>query len=341
MIIHNKQWIYSQRPSAQVGEDNYTLNVEELNASSLKKGEVLVKAKYISVDPYMRIQQSSLNTWEEPHPIGVVQGAGMTGEVIASNSDVLNIGDWVNCYTGWQEYAIVNENDARLLDAKMAPVSTSLGILGMPARVAYFGLIEAGKIKEGETVVVSGAAGAVGSTVVQIAKLKGCRVVGIAGSKEKMNFLEQKLGVDATINYKENKTQEALTKALQNACPAGVDIYYDNVGGAITDTVLDLVNVGARILICGQISQYNHGLDTPEMGPRFLHKVLYKRMTIQGILARDYNDRMPEMIAEMGPWVRDGKLKYQETIVEGFEQLPNALSGLFDGKNTGKMIVKV
>ena len=156
-----------------------------------------------------------------------------------------------------------------------------------------------------------------------------------------MDFLEQELCVDATINYKKNKTQESMVKALKAACPEGVDIYYDNVGGVITDAVIDVVNVGARILICGQISQYNHALDKPEMGPRFLHKVLYKRITIQGILARDYNDRMTEMISEMGPWVKDGKIKYKETIVKGFEKLPKALSGLFDGKNTGKLIVAV
>lgn len=341
MILNNKQWIYSKRPSGQVGEENYTLKIEEINTSNLKEGEVLVKAKYISVDPYMRIQQSKLNTWEDPHPLGVVQGSGMAGEIIESNSNTLKVGDWVNCYTGWQQYAIVKDTDARLLDTNLAPISTSLGILGMPARVAYFGLIEAGRIKKGKTVVVSGAGGAVGSTVVQIAKLKGCRVIGITGSKEKMDFLEQELGVDATINYKENKTQESMVKALKAACPEGVDIYYDNVGGVITDAVIDVVNVGARILICGQISQYNHALDKPEMGPRFLHKVLYKRITIQGILARDYNDRMTEMISEMGPWVKDGKIKYKETIVKGFEKLPKALSGLFDGKNTGKMIVAV
>ncbi len=341
MIVSNKQWIYTQRPSGQVNEEHYTLHIEKIDASLLQKEDVLVKAKYISVDPYMRIQQSALNTWEEPHPIGVVQGSGMTGEVIGSNSDILKVGDWVNCYTGWQQYAIVNEKEVRLLDPEMAPVSTSLGILGMPARVAYFGLKDAGKLKAGETVVVSGAAGAVGSVVVQIAKLKGCRVVGIAGTQEKMDFLKNTLGVDATINYKENRTQTLMTQALQNACPDGIDVYYDNVGGIITDAVFDVVNVGARVLICGQISQYNHGLDTPDMGPRFLHKVLYKRITIQGILSRDYNDRMLEMIEEMGPWVRDDKLIYKETIIEGFENLPKALSGLFEGKNIGKMIVKV
>lgn len=340
-MLTNKQWIYAKRPLNEVGEEHYKLHIEELDDTSLKDGEVLVKAKYISVDPYMRIQQSALNTWEAPHPIGVVQGSGMVGEVIKSNSDTLKVGDLVNCYTGWQQYVVIPSEEARLLDPNIAPVSTALGVLGMPARVAYFGLLEAGRLKKGETVVVSGAAGAVGSIVVQIAKIKGCRVIGIAGSQQKIEHLINELGVDAAINYKENRSQEEMITALNNVCPEGIDIYYDNVGGTITDSVLDVINVGARILICGQISQYNHGLDAPEMGPRFLHKILYKRATIQGILSRDYNDRMPEMLSEMGPWVKEGKLKYEETIIEGFDNLPKALSGLFEGKNTGKMIVKI
>ena len=339
-VIKNKQWIYAKRPSGQVGEEHYELREEQLNIS-LKDKEVLVQARYISVDPYMRIQQSALNTWEEPHPIGVVQGAGMVGEVIHSRSEKLKPGSIVNCYTGWQQYAIVHEDSARLIDPTIAPVSTALGILGMPARIAYFGLLESGRLKEGETVVVSGAAGAVGSIVVQIAKLKGCRVVGIAGGPEKTNYLLSHLGVDIAIDYKQNQTPEEINTSLKDACPDGIDIYFDNVGGIITDAVFDHINVGARILICGQISQYNSGLDTPEMGPRFLHKILYSRATIQGILARDYNDRMDEMLAEMGPWVKKGKLKYSETIIEGFENLPKALTGLFTGKNIGKMVVKL
>lgn len=341
MKINNKQWIYAERPSGQIGEEHYKLNIEELDSEDLKEGEVLVKALYLSVDPYMRIQQSTHDTWEKPHPVGVVQGGGMVGEVIASRSTKLNNGDFVNCYTGWQEYAIVPENEARLLDPEIAPISTALGILGMPARVAYFGLLVAGKLKKEDTVVVSGAAGAVGSTVVQIAKIKGCRVVGIAGTQEKLDYLTNELRADAVINYKEHRSLEEITAALKNAAPNGIDVYYDNVGGVITDAVFNLINHKARILICGQISQYNHGLETPELGPRFLHKMLYTRATIQGILSRDYNDRMDEMLSEMGPWLKEGKLKYKETIVEGFDKLPKALAGMFEGVNTGKMIVKV
>ncbi len=227
------------------------------------------------------------------------------------------------------------------MDPEVAPISTALGILGMPARVAYFGLLEAGKLKKEDTVVVSGAAGAVGSTVVQIAKIKACKVIGIAGTQEKLDYLTNELGADAVINYKENKSLEEMTAALKIAAPNGIDVYYDNVGGVITDAVFNLINYKARILICGQISQYNHGLETPEMGPRFLHKMLYTRATIQGILSRDYNDRMEEMLAEMGPWLKEGKLKYKETIEEGFNNLPKALAGMFEGVNTRKMIVRV
>lgn len=341
MKITNKQWIYTERPSGQIGEEHYKQKIEELDSEDLKEGEVLVKALYLSVDPYMRIQQSTHDTWEKPHPIGVVQGGGMVGEVIATRSGKLKNGDFVNCYSGWQEYAIVPENEARLLDPEIAPISTALGILGMPARVAYFGLLEAGRLKKEDTVVVSGAAGAVGSTVVQIAKIKGCRVIGITGTQDKLEYLTNELGADAVINYKEHKSLEEMTAALNIAAPNGIDVYYDNVGGVITDAVFNLINHKARILICGQISQYNHGLETPELGPRFLHKMLYTRATIQGILSRDYNDRMDEMLAEMGPWLKEGKLKYKETIVAGFDMLPKALAGMFEGVNTGKMIVKI
>ncbi len=340
-MIENKQWIYSERPIGQIKEEHYKLKTELIDANSLKNGKIIVEAKYISVDPYMRIQQSAQNTWEKPHPIGVVQGAGMVGQIVASKSTKLKVGDWVNCYTGWQQYAIVSEQDARLLNPEIASVSTALGILGMPARIAYFGLLDAGKLRKGETVVVSGAAGAVGSIVVQIAKLKGCKVVGIAGSDEKIDFLVNELGVDVGLNYKEHTSLKSMKKALEEACPEGIDVYFDNVGGIITDAVLQLINVRARILICGQISQYNDGLEEANLGPRFFHRILYTRATIQGILARDYNDRMEEMLAEMEPWVKAGKLKYAETILKGFENLPIALSGMFEGKNTGKMIVEV
>jgi NADPH-dependent curcumin reductase CurA len=210
----------------------------------------------------------------------------------------------------------------------------------MPGRTAFFGLQEAGKPKAGETLVVSGAAGAVGSIVVQIGKVLGCRVIGIAGSQAKRDWLTS-LGADATINYKEHPDVKSMNAALSTAAPNGIDIYFDNVGGHITDAVLELINLRARVIICGQISQYNTGLDEPELGPRFLHRLIYTRATIQGILARDFTDRMPEMLEAMQKWIADGKVTYKETVVDGFENIPSALNSLFHGANTGKLVVKI
>ncbi|GAA4271652.1 NADP-dependent oxidoreductase [Aquimarina gracilis] len=338
----NRQWIYSKRPEKLVDESHYKIQTSTTDCSSLRPGQALLKSEYFSVDPYMRIQQSEKETWEEPHPLNTVQGGAVVGKIIGIKDphSSLQIGDWVVSYTGWQEYAITETQSLRKLNPKEVPVTTALGILGMPARIAYFGLIEAGKPKKGETVVVSGASGAVGQVVVQIAKIKGCTVVGIAGSDEKTTYLKETLGVDEVINYKQYPSTPEIKKELSKLCPNGIDIYYDNVGGYITDAIFELINRKARIIICGQISQYSGGLDNPELGPRFLHKILYQRAIIQGVLARDYNDRMNEMLQEMTPWVQNNSLKYKETIVEGFENLPNALNMLFYGKNMGKLIVK-
>lgn len=278
-----RQWIYTSRPTGEVSGAHYTLK-EDDPVPSPAADEVLLRAVFWSVDPYHRIQQAATNTWEEPHPLGVVQGSGTVGVVEAVGADVsedlVKVGDIVNAYTGWQTYATAKASAVRVLDPSVAPVSTSLGALGMPARTAYFGLLEAGELKEGDTVLVSGAAGAVGSIVVQIARIKGARVVGIAGSDEKCSFLKEELGAHATVNYKTNSTPALMAVALQEATGKSdccIDVYFDNTGGWITDTVIPLMNVGGRIVICGQISQYSH-LDEPEMGPRFLHHVLYHRL---------------------------------------------------------------
>lgn len=217
----------------------------------------------------------------------------------------------------------------------------ALGPLGMPGRTAYFSFLEVGLPQPGETVVVSAAAGAVGNLVCQIAKIKGCYVVGIAGGKDKTNFLLSELGCDKAIDYKEHNNQEKMEAALKDACPKGIDIYYDNVGGFVTDSIWQHINLRARIIICGQISQYLGKLDAPEMGPRFLHHILYKRAKIQGILSRDYLPRHHEMIEAMSTWIKEGKLKAKETVVDGFENIPTALGSLFVGANVGKLVVKV
>lgn len=336
----NRKWIYARRPDGEVGPSHYTL-VEEPFDATPAPGQLSVRARYISVDPYMRIQQSALDTWSEPHPVGAVQRAGVVAQVEASGDPAFSAGDWVSCYTGWQLYATCPAASVEKLDPADAPVSTALGVLGMPGRTAYFGLFEAGQPKPGDTVVVSGAAGAVGSIVAQLAKLAGCRVVGIVGSDAKACWLTGELGADAAIDYKKHTGLAAMTAALETACPGGIDVYFDNVGGVATDAVFQLINLRARVVVCGQISQYSGGLDEPELGPRFLHKILYTRARIQGILARDYVHRTPEMMRAMAPWVREGRVKYAETFIDGFEQLPAALAALFHGGNTGKLIVRV
>lgn len=339
LIIRNDQWVYSRRPSGRVSEDNYERKVSELS-TSLSQNEVLIKAKFISVDPYMRIQQHESRTYDVPHPLGIVQRAGVVGQVIASESNNFTEGDWVLAYSGWQTFAKCHASELRKLNPDDAPVSTALGVLGMPGRTAWFGLMEAGKPRPGETLLVSGAAGAVGSLVAQFGKKAGCRVFGIAGGKEKCQFLTSKLNLDGAIDYRSFQTADALAQEIQRTT-GGVDIYFDNVGGTITDAVIPLIKLRARIIVCGAISQYDGKLDKPDMGPRLLQHLLYQRATIQGILARDFTSRMDEMLAIVSPWVKNNEIVYEETIVEGFDKLPEALNSLFVGKNLGKLLVKV
>ncbi|HWX01820.1 NADP-dependent oxidoreductase [Collimonas sp.] len=335
----NRQWFYVKRPDGRVGNDHYELRESELDGE-LATNEVILRAKYISVDPYIRIQQHERNTYDVPHPLGIVQRAGVVGEVVASASPLYQAGDWVSAYSGWQLYARCHHSELTKLDPSAAPVSTALGVLGMPGRTAWFGLTEAGRPRPGDTLLVSGAAGAVGSLVAQFGKRAGCRVIGIAGGAEKCRFLTETLKLDGAIDYRAHTTPEALSAAIQ-AATGGVDIYFDNVGGPITDAVIPLIKRRARIIICGAISQYDGGLDTPDLGPRFLQHMLFQRATIQGILARDYTSRMDEMLAIVAPWVKSGEIVFQETYVDGFEQLPEALNSLFEGKNLGKLLVRV
>lgn len=334
----NRQWIYKARPAGRVGNEHYELRETALR-SELAVNEVLVEARYFSVDPYMRIQQAERNTWESPHPLGIVQRGGVVGQVLDSCSAAFVAGDWVTTFSGWQTHAICHASELQKLNPDAAPVTTALGVLGMPGRTAWFGLMEAGRPKPEDVVVVSGAAGAVGSLVAQFAKRAGCRVFGIAGGAEKCEFLVRKLGADGAIDYRSFPESAALSDEILGQT-GGVDIYFDNVGGRITDAVIPHIKKRARIIICGAISQYDGGLDNPEQGPRFLHHMLFQRATIQGILARDYTHRMDEMLAVVSPWVRNGEIHFAETIVDGFEKLPEALNSLFEGKNLGKLLVR-
>jgi len=331
-----KQWIYTQRPLGRVSEQHYQLKSHRY-APQLANNEVLIETTLVSVDPYMRIQQSEKPTWEQPHPLNTVQGAATVSKVLLSNNDNFKVGDLVAGYTGWQTHTAVHGSELQKLASDIDP-TTALGVLGMPGRTAWFGLMEAGKPRAGETVVVSGAAGAVGSLVVQFALKNGCKVIALAGTSEKCEWLEQ-LGVQHALNYKDFDNASHLADTL--ASLGGVDVYFDNVGGFITDAVMQSLKLHARIVICGQISQYDGGLDNPAQGPRFLHQMLYKRATIEGVLARDYSHRMDEMLRHVGPWVAAGEITFKSTIVEGFELLPQTLGGLFEGQNTGKAIVRI
>jgi NADPH-dependent curcumin reductase CurA len=330
----NRQFVLASRPTGLPEEANFKLI--ETPIPEVKDGEFLARAMYISVDPYMRGRISQAKSYAAGVEIGGLMVAGGIARVVESKNANFAVGDIVDPYMGWQEYVISNGRGLRKLDPAIAPVSTALGVLGMTGMTAYFGLLDVCNPKPGETVVVSGAAGAVGSLVGQIAKLKGCKTVGIAGDDDKVAWICADCGFDAAFNY---KTTDNYGAKLKELCPNGIDVYFDNVGGAITDAVFMQINTFARLSICGQISQYNNA--KPEMGPRLLGMLIVARAKAQGFLVTDYMPRFGEALTEMAGWMREGKLTHREDIVEGFENLPKAFIGLFHGENTGKRIVKV
>lgn len=338
--LTQRQWIYRIQPLAQITPEHYQLVERQLD-TRLGTDEVLVATRYASVDPYMRIGQSSKPTYDsDAHPLNTVQAGAVVAQVLVSASAAFAPGDWVGSYTGWQTHAKVHASALTPIDANAAPVTTALGVLGMPGRTAWFGLTEAGRPRPSDVVVVSGAAGAVGSLVAQFAKRHGARVLGIAGGAAKCAWLRDTLGLDWAVDYKAHHDADALGAEVRRLA-GGVDVYFDNVGGMVSDAVIPLINRRARIVICGQISQYGGGLESPPMGPRLLHHILYQRATIQGVLARDYLHRMDEMRRVVAPWVRAGEIVFEETIVDGFEQLPAALASLFGGEHRGKLLVKI
>jgi NADPH-dependent curcumin reductase CurA len=284
----------------------------------------------------MRGRITGVRTYAEPVNVGDVMAGASVGQVVESRSTALAPGDFVLGQWGWQEYAAGDGAKLRKLDPKVAPVSTALGVLGMPGMTAYFGFLDICQPKPGETVVVSGAAGAVGSLVGQIAKIKGCRAIGIAGADSKIGCCVNELGFDSAFNY---KTTPDYTAKLKELCPTGIDCYFDNVGGAITDAVFPLMNLYGRISICGQISQYN--LEKPEPGPRLLSHVLVKQLKVEGFIVTRFQNRWAEGITQMAQWLREGKLKHREEVVEGFQNTVKAFIGMLQGENTGKMLVKV
>ena len=330
----NKRITLAARPSGMPKPSDFKL--VESPVPEPKAGEILVRMLYVSVDPYMRGRMNDAKSYAPPVQIGEVMGAGAVGEVINSQSTQFQAGDFVEGFFGWQEFAISDGKGVRKLDSNLAPLSTALGGLGIPGLTAYFGLLDIGKPETGETVVVSGAAGAVGSIAGQIAKIKGCHVVGIAGGDQKVAWLRDELGFDAAFNYK--TTSDYFAK-LQEVCPKGVDVYFDNVGGSITDSVFRVINTGARIVVCGQIAQYN--AEIPETGPRLLAHLIVKQARAEGFLVFRFASRYAEGLKELAGWLKTGRLKYREQFVEGIQNAPRAFIGILQGENTGKQLVRV
>ncbi|MES2160742.1 MAG: NADP-dependent oxidoreductase [Pseudomonadota bacterium] len=333
----NLQFRLAARPVGMVKDSDWQQVSEPVREPA--DGEVVVKVLYLSLDPAMRGWMNEGKSYIPPVGIGEVMRAGGVGVVVASKSPDFAVGDHVQGGTGVQRYWVGPAGDKRhgfrKVDAKLAPLPTYLNTLGMPGMTAYFGLIESGQPKAGETVVVSGAAGAVGQTVGQVAKQLGCRVVGIAGGKDKCDFVVNQLGFDACIDYKGGSVKDGL----KEHCPNGVDVYFDNVGGDILDTVLTRINMKARIVICGAISQYNN--TTPVKGPANYLSLLVNRARMEGIVVFDYADRYHLGIAALGQWMKEGKVKSKEDIVQGLEHFPQALNMLFEGKNFGKLVLQV
>lgn len=331
----NRQITLASRPVGYPKESDF--NLVEVPIPTPEDGEVLVKTIYLSVDPYMRGRINAAKSYAANVEIDEIMVGSVIAQIVESKHPNLEVGDIVNAGIGWQEYGTAAGDHLRKIDPTIAPISTGAGILGMPGLTAYFGLLEVGKLQERETVFVSGAAGAVGSVVGQIAKIKGCRVVGSAGTDEKVAYIVDELGFDDAFNYKEVTDYH---EELQRLLPDGIDVYFDNVGGTITDAVFLNLRIKGRVVICGQISQYN--LEKPETGPRFLWHMITKRARIEGFLVSEFADQHAEALVEMAEWLRQGKLKYRETIEEGgIESAPAAFISMLKGGNTGKQLVKI
>ena len=323
-----------RRPPGEPAESDFS--VEEVPMPEPKHGEVLVKVHYLSLDPYQRGRMRDAASYAAPVGLGEVMTGGIVGDVVKSQHPGFKVGDIVEDRLGWQEYAIGGGPTLRKVDPAIAPISTANGVLGMPGMTAYFGLLHVGQPKPGETVVVSAASGAVGQVVGQIARIMGCRTVGIAGGPKKCAFVKDELGFDACLDYKSEKDLDA---ALRTACPNGIDVYFDNVGGTITDSVLRNLNFFARVALCGSISQYN--ATAAEMGPRLFGTFVGKRVNMRGFIVTDFAQHYGPAMRQMGDWIRSGKLKYREDIVDGIDKAPRAFIGLLRGENFGKLLVKM
>ena len=332
----NRSWRLRQRPEGIIDENDLELVTDEI--PEIQEGQVLAKTIYFSLDPTNRIWMSDIDQYMEPVEIGDIMRAGGSLAIVEeSKVPHVKAGDIVQggMHGGWQEYFIIPGEEAAAIPlVESIPLTALISVLGFTGPTAYFGFLDIGQPKKGETVVVSAAAGAVGSIVCQIAKIKGCRVVGIAGSDEKCNWLKNDLKVDEVINYK----KDDILESLKEKCPEGIDIYFENVGGETLDAALTLMNNYGRIPVCGLISMYNDW-ETP--GPKMFRNILMKRLTVKGFLVSDYLDRYAESLGALSEWMAEGKIQYKVDIVEGIENAPSAVNKLFTGENTGKLVIKV
>jgi NADPH-dependent curcumin reductase CurA len=324
----------ASRPEGAPTLDNF--EVVDVDVPKPGDGQVLVRNTWMSVDPYMRGRMNAGKSYVAPFEVGKVMDGGAIGEVVESNADGIAVGDTVLHGLGWRTHAVLDPSHLRRIDPEAAPVQTHLSVLGMPGLTAYAGLFDVAHMREGDTVFVSGAAGAVGSLVGQLAKLRGAgRVVGSAGSAEKVRWLTEELGFDAAFNYKDGPVVEQL----KQAAPDGVDVYFDNVGGEHLEAAISVINLHGRIAVCGMISQYNATEPTP--APRNLALIIGKRFTMRGFLVGDHEHLRPQFVEEIAPLVRDGRIVHSETVVDGIESAPQAFLDLLSGGNTGKMLVRL
>jgi NADPH-dependent curcumin reductase len=335
-MLQGKRIVLASRPVGEPKPSDFRF--EEYQVPSLGEGQVLLRTIWLSLDPYMRGRMSEAASYAAPVPIGGVMEGGTVSEVIASNHTGFKNGEIVLSRAGWQTHALSDGQGLGKVDPKLAPISTAVGVLGMPGMTAYFGLLDIGKPQPGETVVVAAASGAVGSAVGQIAKIKGARAVGIAGGREKCDYVKRELGFDDCLDHRDPN----LAVKLKDACPKGIDVYFENVGGDVFDAVFPLLNPFARLPICGLIAHYN---DTEAKAPKWasslMRAILTKRLTFRGFIVTDFAPRHAEFLRDMSQWVRDGKVKYKEFVTEGLDSAPNAFMGLLKGTNFGKQLVRV
>ncbi len=335
--MKNRRMLMAKRPAGEPDDSCFLL--EEVDIPELQDGQILIKVLWLSLDPYMRGRMNDVKSYVKPLQIGEVMTGESAGVVIASRSDRFAEGDYVTAHMGWQTHIVANADDPRLMKVDLAngTLSAHLGVVGMPGRTAYFGLLEVGKPKAGETLVVAAASGAVGSVVGQIAKIKGLRVVGIAGGEDKCRYVREELGFDECLDYKSGN----LADKLKAACPNGIDIYFENVGGDVTRAVAPLLNPGARVPICGYVSNYNDEDITKAETPFHILKALDDIPEHRFFVVTEWQERWQEATEQLGKWVAAGQIKYRESTGEGIENAPELFRGLLKGRNFGKQLVKI